>query len=61
VILWGEGELRSISTPPRINAHHHTKNTTGLLMEAMRLMDESSRDAVETQYPLYARSGAHHQ
>src|SRR5713101_4497910 len=26
-----------------------TENTTGLLMEAMRLMDEASRDAVETK------------
>ena len=31
------------------NINTTTKNTTGLLMEAMRLMDESSRDAVETQ------------
>src|SRR6202045_2845240 len=50
VILWSEGEFEI-----DFNAHNEstrtttTKNTTGLLMEAMRLMDESSRDAVETQ------------
>jgi len=49
VILWTEGEFEidfNAAMPPRVTPHqeHH-----GLLMEAMRLMDESSRDAVETQ------------
>src|SRR5216684_410860 len=50
VVLWTEGEFEidfnaanaSLSTTT-------TRNTTGLLMEAMRLMDEASRDAVETK------------
>lgn len=50
VILWTEGEFEI-----DFNAANHstrtttTKTTTGLLMEAMRLMDEASRDTVETQ------------
>ena len=50
VILWTEGEFEidfnAANTSTRTTT---TRNTTGLLMEAMRLMDEASRDAVETQ------------
>ncbi len=50
VILWTEGEFEidfnAASASTRTTT---TKTTTGLLMEAMRLMDEASRDAVETQ------------
>src|SRR3984893_5915773 len=49
-ILWTEGEFEidfnAASASTRTTT---TRNTTGLLMEAMRLMDEASRDAVETQ------------
>ena len=52
VILWTEGDFEidfnSANASQRTTT---TKTTTGLLMEAMRLMDEASRDAdaVETQ------------
>src|ERR1700736_3140003 len=50
VILWGEGEFEiDFNAANESTRTTTTKNTTGLLMEAMRLMDESSRDAVETQ------------
>ena len=50
VILWGEGEFEiDFNSANESTRTTTTKNTTGLLMEAMRLMDESSRDAVETQ------------
>ena len=49
VILWTEGEFEidfnAANASTRTTTTH---NTTGLLMEAMRLMDEASRDAVET-------------
>src|SRR6201997_5695893 len=50
VILWTEGEFEiDFNSANQSTRTTTTKNTTGLLMEAMRLMDESSRDAVETQ------------
>ena len=50
VILWSEGEFEiDFNAANASTRTTTTKNTTGLLMEAMRLMDESSRDAVETQ------------
>jgi len=48
VILWSEGDFEidfnAASASTRTTT---TRGTTGLLMEAMRLMDEASRDAVE--------------
>ncbi len=50
VILWSEGEFEIDFNAANASMRNTTtKNTTGLLMEAMRLMDEASRDAVETQ------------
>jgi CheY-like chemotaxis protein len=50
VILWTEGEFEiDFNAANASTRTTTTKNTTGLLMEAMRLMDEASRDAVETQ------------
>jgi CheY-like chemotaxis protein len=50
VILWNEGEFEiDFNAANGSTRTTTTKNTTGLLMEAMRLMDEASRDAVETQ------------
>jgi hypothetical protein len=50
VVLWTEGEFEidfnAANAPTRTTT---TKNTTGLLMEAMRLMDEANRDAVGTK------------
>ena len=50
VVLWTAGEFEidfnAASASTRTTT---TKNTTGLLMEAMRLMDEANRDAVATQ------------
>jgi CheY-like chemotaxis protein len=50
VVLWTEGEFEidfnAASASTRTTT---TRNTTGLLMEAMRLMDEANRDAVETK------------
>jgi CheY-like chemotaxis protein len=47
VLLWTEGEFEidfnAANASPNTTT---TRNTTGLLMEAMRLMDEASRDAV---------------
>src|SRR6202163_1286846 len=49
VILWTEGEFEiDFNAANASQRNTTTKNTTGLLMEAMRLMDEASRDAVET-------------
>ena len=49
VILWSEGDFEidfnAASASTRTTT---TRGTTGLLMEAMRLMDEASRDTVET-------------
>jgi len=50
VILWSEGEFEiDFNASNSSTRNTTTKNTTGLLMEAMRLMDEANRDAVETQ------------
>jgi CheY-like chemotaxis protein len=50
VVLWTAGEFEidfnAASASTRTTT---TKNTTGLLMEAMRLMDEANRDTVPTQ------------
>ena len=49
VLLWTEGEFEiDFNAANASKRTTTTKNTTGLLMEAMRLMDEASRDAVET-------------
>ncbi len=48
VILWTEGEFEiDFNAANASTRNTTTKNTTGLLMEAMRLMDEASRNAVE--------------
>jgi CheY-like chemotaxis protein len=50
VILWTEGEFEiDFNAANASTRSTTTKTTTGLLMEAMRLMDEASRDAVETK------------
>jgi CheY-like chemotaxis protein len=50
VILWTEGEFEiDFNAAGASTRTTTTKTTTGLLMEAMRLMDEASRDAVEAQ------------
>ncbi len=50
VVLWNEGEFEiDFNAASDSNLTTTTKTTTGLLMEAMRLMDEASRDAVEAQ------------
>lgn len=50
VILWSEGEFEiDFNAANGSTRTTTTKNTTGLLMEAMRLMDEANRDTVETQ------------
>jgi CheY-like chemotaxis protein len=50
VILWTEGEFEiDFNAANASTRTTTTKTTTGLLMEAMRLMDEASRDAVQTQ------------
>jgi CheY-like chemotaxis protein len=52
VILWTEGDFEiDFNASNASSRTTTTKNTTGLLMEAMRLMDEASHaaDAVETQ------------
>ncbi|MBZ5541675.1 MAG: response regulator [Acidobacteriia bacterium] len=50
VILWTAGEFEiDFNAANASTRTTTTKNTTGLLMEAMRLMDEANRDAVETQ------------
>jgi CheY-like chemotaxis protein len=49
VLLWTEGEFEiDFSAANTSNRTTTTRNTTGLLMEAMRLMDEASRDEVST-------------
>src|SRR5229473_3425623 len=49
VILWTAGEFEiDFNAASASSRTTITRGTTGLLMEAMRLMDESSRDAVET-------------
>jgi CheY-like chemotaxis protein len=50
VILWAEGEFEiDFNAANASTRTTTTRNTTGLLMEAMRLMDEASRDSVEAQ------------
>jgi CheY-like chemotaxis protein len=50
VILWTEGEFEiDFNAANASSRTTTTKTTTGLLMEAMRLMDEASRDAVQAQ------------
>jgi CheY-like chemotaxis protein len=48
VVNWAEGEFEidfnEVGDPARTTT---TRSTTGLLMEAMRLLDEAARDAVE--------------
>jgi hypothetical protein len=45
--LWTEGEFEIDFNAANASSNTTTtRNTTGLLMEAMRLMDEASRDAV---------------
>lgn len=49
VVLWTEGEFEiDFNAANASTATTTTRTTTGLLMEAMRLLDESNRDAVET-------------
>lgn len=49
VLLWTEGEFEiDFSAANASDRTTTTRNTTGLLMEAMRLMDEASRDEVST-------------
>src|SRR6202045_1658945 len=49
VILWAEGEFEiDFNAASASSRTTTTRNTTGLLMEAMRLMDEANRDTVET-------------
>ena len=50
VVLWTAGEFEiDFNAANASTKTTTTKNTTGLLMEAMRLMDEANRDAVPTQ------------
>jgi CheY-like chemotaxis protein len=50
VVLWTAGEFEiDFNAANASTRTTTTRNTTGLLMEAMRLMDEANRDAVETQ------------
>jgi len=50
VVLWTAGEFEiDFSAANASGRTTTTKNTTGLLMEAMRLMDEANRDTVETK------------
>jgi CheY-like chemotaxis protein len=49
VVLWTEGEFEiDFNAASASSATTTTRSTTGLLMEAMRLMDEANRDAVGT-------------
>lgn len=49
VVLWTEGEFEIDFNAGNASARTSTtRTTTGLLMEAMRLMDEASRDEVAT-------------
>jgi CheY-like chemotaxis protein len=50
VILWTEGEFEiDFNAANASTRTTTTRTTTGLLMEAMRLMDEASRESVETK------------
>jgi len=49
IVLWTEGEFEiDFNAANASNANTTTRSTTGLLMEAMRLMDEANRDTVGT-------------
>jgi CheY-like chemotaxis protein len=49
VVLWTEGEFEiDFNAANASTRTTTTRNTTGLLMEAMRLMDEANRDPVQT-------------
>ena len=49
IIMWTDGEFEiDFNAANASTRTTTTRNTTGLLMEAMRLMDESNRDAVGT-------------
>jgi Domain of unknown function (DUF4388) len=49
VVLWTEGEFEiDFNAANSSTATTTTRSTTGLLMEAMRLLDESNRDTVGT-------------
>lgn len=48
VVLWTDGQFEiDFNAANNSTRTTTTRNTTGLLMEAMRLMDEANRDAVE--------------
>src|SRR5271169_2303238 len=50
VVLWTAGEFEiDFNAANASTKTTTTRNTTGLLMEAMRLMDEANRDPVETK------------
>ena len=50
VLLWSAGEFEiDFNAANASTRTTTTRNTTGLLMEAMRLMDEANRDPVATQ------------
>jgi CheY-like chemotaxis protein len=50
VVLWTAGDFEiDFNAANASNRTTTTRNTTGLLMEAMRLMDEANRDAVPAQ------------
>ncbi|GAC1643134.1 MAG: hypothetical protein NVS9B14_24530 [Candidatus Acidiferrum sp.] len=50
VLLWSAGDFEiDFNAANASTRTTTTRNTTGLLMEAMRLMDEANRDTVETQ------------
>ena len=49
IVLWTEGDFEIDFNAANVSAANTTtRSTTGLLMEAMRLMDEASRDTVGT-------------
>ena len=47
-IGWAEGEFEIDFNAAAAGRTTTTRSTTGLLMEAMRLLDEASRDAVKS-------------
>jgi CheY-like chemotaxis protein len=50
VVGWTEGEFEiDFNAANALSRNTTTRSTTALLMEAMRLMDEANRDAVETK------------
>jgi hypothetical protein len=49
VLLWTDGDFEiDFNAANASDRTTTTRSTTGLLMEAMRLMDESNRDAVSS-------------